>query len=277
MGGPVARVSDQVDNCVICYDPYKNDTFITHCKHKFDTECINNWIKEKSNGGTCDVPCPLCRRVIIPKDSIHPELSHVRIVFRANLPPRIAPRAASSLPVPLNEPSAQPPLVGSREPYFTPLDAISNTLGILNTSTLQVFSAVPNLAPLTPERLRSLRDFVNRTVSVGSPLFTVQTSIRSILNSINLLSQALTRLTPLNPNNLIGIVGMTTYNCYGPSRYHGPLSIYSNMTIEINGRAYRVHDLANVNASNPFDVPEDNLYDELSNNIDDHPQIDELD
>lgn len=45
--------------CSICLESYNNqDIYILHCQHSFHRDCLNDWIKHKSN-------CPLCRVRII--------------------------------------------------------------------------------------------------------------------------------------------------------------------------------------------------------------------
>ena len=48
------------DTCVICYDVHTHPV-ICSCKHIFCMDCISNWVTIKST-------CPLCRRILIPRD-----------------------------------------------------------------------------------------------------------------------------------------------------------------------------------------------------------------
>ena len=46
-----------METCIICLDEIKDDIKFLRCAHKFHTNCINTWLREKLN-------CPICKTPI---------------------------------------------------------------------------------------------------------------------------------------------------------------------------------------------------------------------
>src|SRR5690348_8975253 len=51
------EVSEEINNCRICFEPLNNEILKLSCNHVFHNNCIQLWFSTKRE-------CPICRRTI---------------------------------------------------------------------------------------------------------------------------------------------------------------------------------------------------------------------